>query len=82
MISKCSMVRTVISLNEDDKAWLDRRAEEEGTTMTELVRRAVVLLRSQIRKTDPPLETLIEETKGIWKAGDGLSYQERLRGEW
>ena len=76
------MVRTIISLDEDDKAWLDRRAEEEGTTMTELVRRAVSLLRSQIRKTDPPLETLIEETKGIWTEGDGLSYQERLRGEW
>ena len=76
------MVRTVISLNEDDKDWLDRRAKEEGTTMTELVRRAVFLLRGQIRKTEPPLETLIEETKGIWKEGDGLSYQERLRGEW
>ena len=76
------MVRTVISLKEDDKAWLDRRAEEEGITMTELVRRAVALLRSQIRKTDPPLEALIEETSGIWAAGDGLSYQERLRGEW
>ncbi len=76
------MVRTVISLNEDDKAWLDRRAEEEGTTMTELVRRAVSLLRSQIRKTDPPLETLLEDTKGIWVEGDGLNYQERLRGEW
>jgi len=76
------MVRTVISLKEDDKAWLDRRAEEEGTTMTALVRRAVALLRSQIRKTDPPLEALIEETRGIWTAGDGLSYQERIRGEW
>ena len=50
--------------------------------MTELVRRAVALLRGQFRKTDPPLEALIEETKGIWTAGDGLSYQERLRGEW
>ena len=76
------MIRTVISLKEDDKAWLDRRAKEEGTTMTELVRRAVALLRGQFRKTDPSLEALIEETKGIWTAGDGLSYQERLRGEW
>jgi hypothetical protein len=76
------MVRTIISLDEDDKAWLDRRAKEEGTTMTELVRRAVLLLRNQVRQTDPPLEALIEETKGIWTEGDGLNYQERLRGEW
>ena len=76
------MVRTVIALNEEDKAWLDRRAKDEGTSMTALDRRAVALLRSQIRKTDPPLEALIEETRGIWTAGDGLRYQERLRGEW
>ncbi len=82
MISRCPLIRTVISLKEDDKAWLDRRAKEEGITMTELVRRAITLLKSQIRKTDPPLEALIEETRGIWTAGDGLSYQERLRGEW
>ena len=78
MISRCPLIRTVISLKEDDKAWLDRRAKEEGTTMTELVRRAVALFR----KTDPPFLALIEETRGIWTAGDGLSYQERLRGEW
>jgi hypothetical protein len=76
------MVRTVISLNEEDKAWLDRRAEEEGISMTELVRRAVALLRTHVHKTDPPLDTLLEETKGIWAAGDGLRYQERLREEW
>ena len=29
------MIRTLISLSEEDKQWLDRRAQEEGTTMTE-----------------------------------------------
>ena len=76
------MKRTVISLKEEDKDWLDRRAEEEGVPMTELVRRAVSLLRTQICKTDPPLEILLEETSGLWTAGDGLSYQEALREEW
>ncbi len=35
------MVGTVISLSLDDKAWLDRRAGDEGTAMTEIVRRSV-----------------------------------------
>jgi hypothetical protein len=76
------MVRTIISLNEKDKDWLDRRSEEEGVPMTELVRRAVALLRAQVRETDPPLSQLLEETSGIWSAGDGLSYQTRGRDEW
>ena len=50
--------------------------------MTELVRRAVALLRGQFRKTDPPLEALIEETKGIWTAGDGLSYHGTCQQLW
>lgn len=35
------MVRTVISLDPDDKRWLDSKAREEKVAMTEVVRRAV-----------------------------------------
>lgn len=74
------MVRTVISLDDDDKKWLDERARREGVPMTELVRRAIALLRA--RPSEPSFEELLERTKGIWKEGDGLKYQERLRREW
>lgn len=76
------MVRTIVSLDEDDKAWLDRRAREEDVSMTELVRRAVRLLRARIEAREPPLVQLLQQTRGIWREGDGLEYQRRVRGEW
>jgi len=76
------MVRTIIALDEDDKRWLDRRAQEEGVPMTELIRRAVRLLRGQTPEEYRSLDDLLEATSGTWKHGDGLSYQKRLRREW
>ena len=76
------MIRTVISIDEDDKRWLDRRAEQEGVSMTELIRRAVRLLRGQTAEDYRSLEQLLAVTSGIWKQGDGLEYQNRLRDEW
>jgi Arc/MetJ-type ribon-helix-helix transcriptional regulator len=76
------MVRTVVALDEDDKRWLDRRAQEEGVSMTELIRRAVRLLRGQTPEEYRSLEELLQATSGIWKHGDGLTHQERMRGEW
>lgn len=75
------MVRTIISLDDDDKAWLDERARREGVPMTELLRRAVRLLRS-IPEGEPTTEELLEQTRGLWRGGDGLEHQERLRDEW
>ena len=76
------MIRTIISLDADDKRWLDRLAESERTSMTELVRRAVRLLRQTLPAPEPSLEELLESTAGTWEGGDGLAYQERVRGEW
>ena len=72
------MVRTVVSLEEDDKRWLDERAVEEGVPMTELIRRAVRLLREQSRLEQPELEDLLARTSGIWRDGDGLEHQEQM----
>ena len=76
------MVRTVISLDEDDKRWLDRMAKREGVPMTELVRRAVRLYRRQAPTEGRSLDELLQATSGLWKRGDGLRYQRRLRREW
>jgi hypothetical protein len=74
------MVRTVISLDPEDKRWLDTKAKEENTTMTDVVRRAVRRLREEDEKAN--LAQLLEATKGIWTEGDGLEYQIRIREEW
>lgn len=76
------MVRTVISLDEDDKAWLDARAKEEGVPMTELIRRAVRLLRQRGASEADVTEALLDRTRGIARLGDGLEVQRRLRDEW
>jgi hypothetical protein len=75
------MVRTIISLDEDDKAWLDARARALGVPMTALIRTAVRMLRSQ-PAGEPTTAELIDQTRGVWREGDGLDYQERLRDEW
>ena len=76
------VVRTVVSLDPEDKEWLDRKAQQEHVPMTELVRRAVRRMREESTASPGAFETLLRETSGIWRAGDGLSYQRRLREEW
>ena len=76
------MVRTVVSLDPDDKHWLDQKAREERVTMTELVRQAVRLYRAEHENSRPPVEDLLRRTSGLWKKGDGLEYQRAVRAEW
>jgi len=76
------MVRTVISLELADKTWLDRRAREEKTSMAEVIRRAVRQYRDESEARAQPIGHLLEKTSGIWRQGDGLSYQQGIRGEW
>jgi Ribbon-helix-helix protein, copG family len=76
------MVRTVISLEKKDKRWLDETARSEGVAMTELIRRAVRLLRERSTRERPGLDDLLDQTSGSWKLGDGLKYQRKVRREW
>lgn len=76
------MVRTVISLEVKDKRWLDKAAATEGVPMTELIRRAVRLLREQSRRDRPDLDDLLDATSGSWRLAEGLRYQRRVRREW
>ena len=76
------MIRTLISLDADDKAWLDRKARQERTPMTRLVRRAIQRLRTEAESNPSRFDLLLRETSGMRKFGDGLKYQRRLRREW
>ncbi|MBK7773631.1 MAG: CopG family transcriptional regulator [Sandaracinaceae bacterium] len=76
------MKRTVISLEERDKAWLDATAARDGTPATELVRRAVRLLRDREPLDRQPFDEILRKTRGSWRRGDGLAYQQNLRDEW
>ena len=76
------MIRTVISLDEESKKWLDQQAREENISAAELIRTAVRKYRDEKRRETLPLNDLLKQTSGIWKRGDGLTYQRRLRKEW
>ena len=76
------MIRTIISLDPEDKAWLDRQARRERAPMTRLVRRAIQRLRTESESNPSRFDLLLRETSGLRKFGDGLKYQRRLRGEW
>jgi hypothetical protein len=67
------MTRMQVRLEDDDKRWLEFKALRTGTSMAEIVRQAIRRAR---------LTELLETTKGIWRQGDGLRYQRRLRAEW
>ena len=73
------MIRTVISLDAEDKSWLDRKAEETGVPMTQVVREAIHRMRHEEEES---FDALLERTRGKWRHGDGLAYQRRLRREW
>lgn len=77
------MIRTMIGLGPEEKEWLDREARRQGVSMAELVRRAVQQYRRR-RGADgsKDFEATLQRTRGLWKQGDGLEYQRRVREEW
>ena len=76
------MIRTVISLDRENKEWLDQRAEYENVSMAELIRIAVRQYREQMPPDDASFDELLRQTSGIWKGKDALKHQRELRREW
>ncbi len=76
------MIRTVISLDETDKRWLDQQAAFQRVSMTEVVRQAVRAMRAVRQQNGDDFELLIASTAGIWPHGDGLDWQQTVRDEW
>lgn len=76
------MLRTVISLDPEDKRWLDRKAKETKMPIAAIVRQAIRRMRTEDEAKSPSLDMLLERTKGMWKQQDGLAYQQSTRGEW
>lgn len=77
------MPRTIINLDPDDKAWLDREAQARRVPMTEVVRQAIRGYRlAQECRRPPHLRDALRRTAGLWRQGDGLAWQDRLRSEW
>lgn len=74
--------RTIISLPNAQKAWLDAVAKRSGMTMTAVVRDAVAHYQKHLAEPANDFAALGERLQGTWPKGDGLSYQTTLRDEW
>ena len=73
------MTRMILSLEDGEKSWLKRRSHETGESMAEIVRRAVRRLQESEEQS---LDETLEATRGLWRKGDGLHYQRRIRSDW
>jgi hypothetical protein len=72
--------KTTILLHEDERDWIERYSEDRKLPMAETIRIAIRNLREvDGRET---YAQLLQETKGLWKKGNGLNYQRKIRSEW
>lgn len=72
--------RTIITLPEKDKQWLQSYSRTQGISIAEAVRRGVQKLK--VAEQQEHYRTLVDNTRGTWQKGGGLEYQERIRSEW
>lgn len=72
--------RTIITISEEDKSWLENYSKVHDISMAEAVRRGIIQLRE--RESGEAYRRLVLQTRGIWKGEDGLRYQKKLRAEW
>ena len=70
--------RTIITLTEGDKLWLESYSKAFKISVAEAIRQGIGRLKeAETRKT---YQTLVQNTRGIWEKGDGLTYQKHIRG--
>ncbi|MDW7762012.1 MAG: ribbon-helix-helix protein, CopG family [Acidobacteriota bacterium] len=76
------MTRTIISLPEDDKKWLDAYAGRQRISSAEVIRRAICEYRA--KKSQKDLAAVLRETAGSWSSisGDSRDYIDAVRREW
>lgn len=72
--------RIIITISEDDKLWLESYSKAYKVAVAEAIRQGISKLREA--ETQETYQALVHNTRGIWKKGDGLKYQRRIRAEW
>ena len=73
-------IRTIITLSEEDKKWLESYSNVHQVSVAEAIRQGIRRLKdAELKET---YRVLVQSTKGLWKKGDGLKYQRKIRSEW
>lgn len=77
------MIRTIISLDINEKRWLDKTAKMQHISMTQLIRIALKEYRKAHQtQAYTEIDDLLQQSKGIWPNEDGLKYQTKIREDW
>ena len=72
--------RTIITLSEEDKLWLESYSSVHGVSIAEAIRQGIRRLKETERQET--YRALVDSTRSIWDKGDGLTYQRKTRSEW
>ncbi len=75
------MVRTIVSLEDFDKKWLDRYSDHHKQSTAETIRFAIKEFQKKAREEER--HVLLKRTAGLLKGkGDSVSFVRKLREEW
>lgn len=72
--------RTIITLPEEDKLWLEKYGVLHRVSMAQAIRQAIGKLKAA--ESESTYQDLVRSTRGIWRKGNGLAYQRKIRSDW
>ena len=72
--------RIIITLSEEDKQWLESYSRAHQISLAEAIRQGIRRLKDV--ELENTYRTIVQNTQGIWKEGEGMKYQRKLRSEW
>jgi len=73
-------VRTIITISEEDKRWLEGYSNLHHVSVAEAIRQGIRKLKEI--ELHENYQALVQNSKGLWRKGDGLAYQKKNRTEW
>jgi hypothetical protein len=76
------MIRTIISLEKEDKRWLDSYSRSHHVSSAEILRTALRLMKRA--DTNASSGKIISDTAGLWKNRkvDAVEFVKKIRSEW
>ena len=72
--------RMIVTLSDEDKRWLETYSRANRISIAEAIREGVGRLKS--KEALNTYRSLVQGTDSLWRKGDGLEYQRKLRVEW
>ena len=75
------MIRTIVTIEESDKRWLDRYSNQHGRSTAETIRLAIKEFQKKLRSGD--YRRILKNTAGLLKdKSDSVNFVRKLREEW